>query len=317
MTGLEKAAMVAVKKCMYVRKGESVLIIIDEPERKIGRALFDAARKIGCEAMMIEMIPRQANGEEPPKQIAEMMKKFDVLLVPTSKSLSHTRARRLASKAGVRVATLPGIQESTMIRALNADYRTIAARSKKTAKILTRGETARITTPSGTDITMSLKGREGKPDTGLVRTADDFSNLPAGEAYIAPVEGTGEGIFVVDGSMAGLGLLKNPVRITVNKGYAVEVKGGAPALKLKKLLDKAGQKARNLAELGIGTNDKARLCGSVLEDEKVMGTVHLALGDNKSMGGRVSVQSHLDGILLKPTLYIDNKVILKNGKLIV
>ncbi|MCP4632019.1 MAG: aminopeptidase [candidate division Zixibacteria bacterium] len=317
MTKMEKAAMVAVKDCMFAKKKESVLIITDRPKLHIGQALFEAACKIGCEAMILEIIPRLANGEEPPKQAADLMKKFDVLMIPTSKSMSHTKARRYASNAGVRVATLPGIEEETMIRALNADYKRIAARSKKIAKFLTKGKTARITTPSGTDITMSIKGREGKPDTGIVKTSEDFSNLPAGEAYIAPVEGTGEGVFIVDGSMAGLGLLKSPLKITVEQGYATDIKGGAPAAKLKKMLDKAGYKARNLAELGIGTNDKAKLCGSVLEDEKVMGTIHLALGDNKSMGGRISVQSHLDGMLLKPTLYIDKKIIMKDGKLAV
>ncbi|MBD3170177.1 MAG: aminopeptidase, partial [candidate division Zixibacteria bacterium] len=214
-------------------------------------------------------------------------------------------------------ATLPGITEETMTRALNADYEKVAKRSNTLAKLLSKGNSARITTPSGTDITMSIQGREGKPDTGLVYTGEDFSNLPAGEAYIAPMEKTAEGVYMVDGSMAGLGLLKKPLTITVEKGHAVDIKGGAPATKLKKMLDAVGPKARNIAELGIGTNDKARLCGSVLEDEKVMGTVHLAIGDNKSMGGRVSVPIHLDGMLLKPTLYIDDKMIMKNGKMMI
>ena len=75
-----------------------------------------------------------------------------------------------------------------------------------------------------------------------------------------------------------------------------------------------GRNARNVAELGVGTNKQATLTGNVLEDEKVFGTVHIAFGDNSSMGGKVSVESHLDGILLKPTLIIDGDTIIKDGE---
>ncbi len=315
MTRLERAAMIAVRDCMFAQKGESVLIITDEGKRNIGYALFNAARKLKCDSMIMEMLPMKSHGAEPSKQVANLMKQFNVVMAPTSKSLSHTRARREATKAGVRVATLPGILQATMSRALNADYKKIGSLSEKLSKYLSKGTTARITTPAGTDITLSIKGRVGKADTGLVKTPEDFSNLPAGEAYIAPVEGSANGTLIIDGSLAELGLLKKPLSIMVENGVATDITGGAAAVKLKRMLDRVGDKARNLAELGIGTNYKAKLCGSVLEDEKVLGTIHLALGDNKSMGGNVSVESHLDGVLLKPTFYVDDELIMKNGKL--
>nr|NIN00593.1 aminopeptidase [candidate division Zixibacteria bacterium] len=159
----------------------------------------------------------------------------------------------------------------------------------------------------------SIEGRECHADTGLVHNPGDFSNLPAGEAYIAPVEGTADGIIVVDGAMVGK--VKRPVRIVVKDGYATQITGDKSAEELEEILEPFGQPGRNVAELGIGTNDKAKIVGSVLEDEKVMGTVHMALGDNKSMGGNVSVQSHLDGILLRPTLWIDDRIIMENGQL--
>jgi len=82
-------------------------------------------------------------------------------------------------------------------------------------------------------------------------------------------------------------------------------------------VDKHGQAGRNIAELGIGTNDQAKITGLILEDEKVMGTVHIALGDNMSMGGTVSVQSHLDGLIKKPTVYLDGRVIMEKGNLLI
>jgi leucyl aminopeptidase (aminopeptidase T) len=313
MDKLFKAAQVAMSNCMALKKGESVLVITDEPERKIGYALWEAARELASEAMLLEILPRSSNGEEPPEMVAKLMKEFDVLMIPTSKSMSHTKARREACEAGVRCATLPGILEDTMERTLNADYNEIAKRSIKLAEIVSGGKTAKVATPAGTDITMSIEGRECHADTGLVHKPGDFSNLPAGEAYIAPIEGTANGVIMVDGAMVGK--VKKPIRIVVKDGYATQITGGSSAEELEKILEPFGQPGRNVAELGIGTNHKAKIVGSVLEDEKVLGTVHMALGDNKSMGGNVSVPSHLDGILLKPTLWIDDKKIMENGEL--
>ncbi len=313
MDKLYKAAQVALNNCLAVKKGETVLVITDEPERKVGYAFWEAAREIGTEAMLLEILPRSSNGEEPPEAVARLMRDFDVLIIPTSKSMSHTGARREACEAGARCVTLPGILEDTAVRTLNADYNEIAERSTRLAELVNAGQTARVTTPAGTDITMTIQGRECHADTGLVHNPGEFSNLPAGEAYVAPVEGSAGGVIVVDGAMVGK--VKQPIRIMVKDGYATQITGGKSAEELEAMIEPFGQPGRNVAELGIGTNHKAQIVGSVLEDEKVMGTVHMGLGDNKSMGGNVSVQSHLDGILLKPTLWIDDKKIMENGVL--
>jgi leucyl aminopeptidase (aminopeptidase T) len=134
MDKLMSAAMIAVRDCMAVKEGENVLIITDEPLRKIGYALWEAAGSLGAEAVITEIIPRKSNGEEPPATVGEFMKLFDAVLIPTEKSLSHTESRRNASKAGVRIATLPGITEDTMVRTLNADYEKIAERSKSSRR---------------------------------------------------------------------------------------------------------------------------------------------------------------------------------------
>lgn len=317
MEELKKSAEIAINNCMAVKKGETVLVITDQPLRKIGYFLWEAAKEATTEAILLEIIPRTSNGEEPPHQVAELMKNFDVILIPTSKSMTHTKARREACEKGARIATLPGIREDTMKRTLSADYHNIAKRCSKIAQALVGGKTVKVTTSFGTDIIMSLEGRDWKVDNGLYHNPGNFGNLPAGEVYIAPLEGTASGQVVVDGAMAGLGMLKKPLKLLVRDGYVTEISGDEKAEDLEKLIAPFGKDAKNIAELGIGTNDKAKLCGSVLEDEKVLGTVHLAIGDNKSMGGNVSVESHLDGILSKPTLEIDGKVIMKDGELLI
>jgi leucyl aminopeptidase (aminopeptidase T) len=246
------------------------------------------------------------------------MQQFDVVFIPTAKSLTHTDARRNASKKGVRVATFPGITKDVMIRGLNADYKKISRLSIKLKRILEKGREIRVTAPAGTDISFRIDGRTAIASKGLFHKKGESGNLPTGETFLAPVEGTSNGVFVVDGSMAGLGLVKgSKIRIEVKDGFATRISGGATAKKLSRMLDSVGKNARNIAEFGIGTNDSVKLSGILLEDEKVMGTVHIALGNNISMGGSVNVPIHLDGVIKEPTVSMDGKVIMKSGKLLI
>ncbi len=318
LTKLDSASEIAIKVCMKVKKNEKILVITDEQKREIGYSLYTNALRLGYKSLLVEMKSGKVNGEEPPEEVAELMQKFDVVFCPTAKSLTHTDARRAASAKGVRVATFPGITKDVMIRGLNADYKKIARLSIKLKKILEKGERVKIYSPAGTDLSFSILGRRAIASKGLFHLAGESGNLPTGETFLAPVEGTAKGVFVVDGSMAGLGLIKNTnIKINVRKGFAEEITGSKLAAKLKKQLDSVGREARNIAEFGIGTNDSAKLSGVLLEDEKVMGTVHIALGNNISMGGSVNVPIHLDGVIKKPTVYLDGKLLMQDGKLLI
>ncbi|MGF7184890.1 leucyl aminopeptidase (aminopeptidase T) [Desulfitispora alkaliphila] len=312
---LHNAAEIALRECMGLKAKEQVLIVIDEPMVELGEIFYKEALRQRAEAMIIKMETRENHGSEPPTTVAEAMKASDVVLCVTSKSLSHTKARRKANEAGTRVATLPALTADMMSRTLTANYKEIKERSELYGKILTEGKQVRITTAKGTDLTMDINGREGQPDTGIYHRSGQFGNLPAGEAYIAPVEGTTNGKLVIDGAMSGLGILSEPLEITVEDGYAIAVKG-KEASKLEEIFKRYGKDARNIAELGIGTNDKAKLTGFVLEDEKVLGTIHVAVGDNSTFGGKVQVASHLDGIITEPTVEIDGEAIIEKGKLL-
>ncbi|HVO75014.1 MAG TPA: aminopeptidase [Ignavibacteriaceae bacterium] len=268
--------------------------------------------------LFVEMKSGKSNGEEPPDEVAGLMKKFDVVFCPTTKSLTHTKARREASAAGSRVATFPGITKEVMIRGMNADYNKIAKLTLRLKEILEQTHFVHVTTQSGTDISFEITGRSAFASKGLFRNKSEWGNLPTGEAFLAPLEGTANGVFIVDGSMAGLGLVKKSnIKIEVQNGYAFKITGGLLAKKLNKILDKAGKEARNIAEFGIGTNDTAKLSGVLLEDEKVMGTIHIALGNNLSMGGNVDVPIHLDAVIKKPTVFLDDKLLMQSGKLLI
>ena len=187
---------------------------------------------------------------------------------------------------------------------MTADYNNINETAITLNKKLENTKKIRVITDSGTNITFDLEGCKWHMDTGICRESGCSSNLPAGELYIAPKDASG--IFVVDGSMSSFGILDSPLEFTVQNRYVTDIRG-KNARELNSILDKVGDKARNIAEFGIGLNPEAKLIGNVLEDEKVRGTVHIALGDNSTFGGDVIAGIHLDGIIREPELFLDGK----------
>jgi len=309
-----KGAKTAVETCMNTRPEEAVLIVTDLGKLEIAEAFAYATTAVGAKTVITLMEKLSRSGEEPQRPVAEAMKAADVVLLPTSRSLSHTDARRNATKQGARIASMPGITEDMMsIGGLTADYHEIAQLTHKVADIIEKGKTVMVSTPSGTNLTMSIEGRAPQRDTGLYHNRGEWGNLPAGEVCLAPVEGTTQGALVIDSMGA---IVKQPVQIRVEDGWARDFKG-QDAARLVEILKSVDENAFNIGELGIGTNQKARVTGAVLEDEKVLGTVHIALGDNTSYaGGHTKSGIHLDGILLQPTVKVNEQIIMHDGKLL-
>jgi leucyl aminopeptidase (aminopeptidase T) len=240
-----------------------------------------------------------------------------VVLAPTFYSLSHTRARHEACKKGARIASMPGVTKNTILRTLSIDYTQVAALSKKIAGLLTISQKAVLTSPAGTNIVFDLQGRDAIADTGLLTNSGDFGNLPAGEAFVAPLEGKTRGILVFE-KVYGDKPLSQPLAFEVRKGLITKAcYKRNTAKEIEAVLNKIGPKARNIAELGVGTNQMASLKGGMLELEKIYGTCHVALGNNAFFGGEVDVPYHVDGLIINPTLKLDGQTILKNGKFVI
>lgn len=315
MATLKQALRSGLKDCLNVRPHEKVLIIADEPLSEIGLLFHEEAKRLSAHAALI-LIPKLSNSNcNVPSGIASLMAISDVVVLATSRSLSHTKARRNACQRGTRIVSLPNVKADSLIRTLTGNYKIMINKSRKLADILTIGRSAHLTTPAGTDLTLSLVRMQGYADTGMVHEPGQFSNLPAGEGSAAPVQGSTQGLLMVDGSFPVIGKVSTPVRMTVKDGQVVRISGGAEANQIRNMLRPFGRLGRNIAEIGIGTNPRAVFTGCTLEDEKVMGTVHVALGNNISFSGKVNVGCHFDCVLLKPTLVIDGKKILENGEL--
>lgn len=305
---------IVVEDCMAVNKDETVLILTDDNKIEIGNSLYEEAKNLSKEAVLMVMKPRKVSGEEPPEVVATAMKNFDVIICPTSTSITHTNAKIDAVKAGARLASMPGITED-MFRegAITADYKVVEELTLKFTKMLTKAKTAKIINGDYT-LEMSLEGRNGVPSTGIYKNPGEAGNLPSGEAYIAPLEGTANGTMMIDGSMVGVGILNSPLYVKVSNGKITEIIGEDKD-KVSILLE--NDRNATLGELGIGTNPVARLTGVILEDEKIYGTVHIAFGTNTSFGGTNKANCHLDGVILKPTLYLDDILVLENGDFVI
>lgn len=293
----------------------------DAKKRKEADFFFEAAKNFTNQVRLVEVSSESQSGEEPPGEVLKPLFWADAALLVTSRSLSHTEARKQASQKGVRIASLPGITFDIIERTLGFNYQKIVNSSQKLARILTEGNLVEIKAPGGTNLKFSIKERKAIADCGIFQTPGAFGNLPAGEAFIAPLEKTAEGVAFIDGNAFLSGVeLDEPIKITFRWGRAWRIKGGRAAEFLKETLKKAGSKSNMLAELGIGTNFQASLVSastSPLEVEKVAGTIHLALGSNFAFGGKIRVPFHADGVILKPTLKIDGKTIIENGEFLV
>ncbi|ATW87415.1 leucyl aminopeptidase (aminopeptidase T) [Halohasta litchfieldiae] len=303
---LRAAAETALTQCLNLGPAETCLIVTDDKRERIGETLYTVASEITDDPVIVRYPPGEQHGTEPPEPIAAALREADVFLAPTTKSLSHTRARGAACEAGARGATLPGITESVFTKGLDADYEAIDAHSQAMHEQVVEADEIRVTSPQGTDITFQIGDREWLLDTGIVHEAGGFSNLPAGEIFVSPESATGT--YVVDGTMRPHGLLDadQRLRFEVEDGYVTEISDDEIREQIETAAEAAGQAAYNLAELGIGTNVGVDdLVGSVLLDEKAAGTVHIAIGDNASIGGETDAPLHLDGILREPTVFAD------------
>ena len=303
---LGTAAATAVEQCLGLDASESCVIVTDDKRRPIGEALYDAASTMTDDAVLLQYSPGDQHGEEPPGPVASAMADADAFLAPTTKSISHTRARGDACDAGARGATLPGITEDVFLTGLDADYDAIAAHCQDVLTQVEDADEIRVTAPGGTDITVEPGERPWHDDTGIVHDPGDFSNLPAGEVFVAPE--TANGTYVVDGTMRPHGLLDDgqTLRFEVEDGYVTEIADDEIRAQVEAAAEEVGRDAYNLAELGIGTNVGVMdLVGSVLLDEKAAGTVHIAIGDDAGIGGDTDAPLHLDGIVRNPTVEAD------------
>jgi len=236
-----------------------------------------------------------------------------VIYITNRHGMAHTNARKETTAAGIRTYQMIAVPEDYFKRELTStDIEEIKDRTEALAKKLTKANHARITTPAGTDITMSLEGRNG---VGIHPLCENLGGFPDyAEAAIAPVEGTAEGIMIIDVGVLGWEyLFRQPIKCVVKSGKVVEIDGGEDAERLRSIAA-TDENASNIAELGIGTSHTIpRVFRATRRDGGIVGTIHIAIGRNNDIGGQTWSQVHHDGLMNRPSVELDGEAVVKDG----
>lgn len=295
-----------------------------EPPRALWAAAFggECVSELSSAGLLGEILKKKIS-DEGLKKAEKIARRYsgravDAVIALSNYSTTHTIFRKLLTAAGTRYASMPLFDASMLPGPMEADYGELKKLTAALARAISGADWLRLTAPNGTRLLLKKGPRKARQDNGDYTRPGAYGNLPAGEAYFAPVEGTAEGRLVLD--WAPTRKLESPVALAVRRGLAVEVSGReAFAGELRERLA-ACPECANIAELGIGTNRLAKRPDNILESEKILGTVHVALGDNHTFGGRVRAPFHQDFVFFSPTLEItgaDGKtksVIIKRGK---
>jgi len=310
---MEEGARLVLTTSAGLRPGEKVLVVVDETTRTVGEAFLAAAKSLGTDPVLIEIRPRTADGEEPPEPAGTAMAASDLVLLATGRSLTHTHARRSATRAGARVISMPGVTEDPLRGGgLAADWGKIHESVRRTARRLRGARDVHLTSAAGTDLTFSVAGRDWvSEDTGLCSRKGAFTTLPAGELFIAAVEGTAQGRLVVDAFFEEH--LRAPATALITEGHATRIVGAPTAVET---MNRGGKDGRALSRFGFGLNPQARVTGPHLEAEKAIGAAHIGFGDNLVIGGKIHCGVRIEAILSEVRIDIDGKPVIEKGRLV-
>lgn len=310
---MEDGARLILRTSAALRESEKVLILVDRDTKAVGDAFLAAARSLGTDPVVLTILPREQDGAEPPDLVATAMEAADLIIVATRKSLTHTHARRQANRAGARVISIPGITEDMLASGgLSADWGEIHELVRRVARRLRNARAIHLSSASGSDLGFSVEGREWiAEDTGLCSRRGAFTTLPAGELFVAPVEGSADGRLVADVYFDEP--LLEPATATLRGGHAIRIVGASKAVHTMNL---GGRDGRTLGRFGFGLNARARAGGPHPEAEKALGCASLGFGDNLAIGGRLASGVRVECIVSEVSVEVDGKPLIEKGHLV-
>jgi len=345
---LREAARIALTDCLAVKEGERVLIITN-----LGGDAFEICQELFRQAAELKAVPVMVIQEEKDNFTMADMAVLDAIRGEPEVMITVCRGRVGKDPYGMRIGYVgrdgekyshiydkvldgdkrsrsfwsPNCTREIFERGVPIDYASLRRNAKALKEKIDAGRSVRVTSPAGTDVRFGIEGRQGHYDDGDFTRPGKGGNLPTGEVYVSPANGTAEGVIVFDGTIdldSHAEMPDVPVRVQFEKGFAAGITGGETALKLDALLERSAAMARqqgkkdeerntrHLGELGIGLNPKARMSCNTLEDEKVGGTVHFAIGMNLENDAHALI--HLDCLVLNPDVYVDDEMIIKAGR---
>jgi len=318
MTDIKNQVLNMIKINLGAKLDEKILVLADDYDKKrleLAHEVYDILLpKYNADIFTYKNTGQ--NGKEPDKQVAAKLLDYDILIMLNSFSLSHTDARRKATKNGARIASMPGFNREMFFTGMAADYSQIKKDGEKLVKLIKTEDIAKITSVNGTDLYLKLNKRiEG--DFGIFAKKKEWGNLPSGEVCLWPRFASGKlvinpGCCYEKGSSVAN---KSQIEFYIENSVLKDIKGDKLSEKLKDLFFKHEHR-RKVAELGIGLNPAANNYKDTLEAEKIKGTIHIAFGNNIAYGGKNNSDVHYDFVLSNPNLVIGEKEVIRNGKYI-
>ena len=319
------SARSVIRTCLQIRPFEPVLIVTDPESSVIGRALYEAAAEVTDRTLMMMMPTSHKKGSEPPDYVAELMRKQDVVILATKSSLTHTKARINASRTGrTRIISMPGINESMFSSGgMTADYNALQKELSSLTSIFRRKRDVRVTSPAGTDIKFSIGAKWRTDDNGICNRPGQVMNLPSGRVFVFPKEESMNGQIVIDGSWEG-NIIEDPIFMQVENGVIVNISEGHISEQINSIFGEISKPlnkskaalVKTVAEFGFGMNSRAKVVGNLLEDQVVRGAAHFVLGDNSAYGGKNNIGLQMRGVILKPTIDLQDIDLVKDGKIV-
>ncbi|GMO54181.1 MAG: aminopeptidase [Termitinemataceae bacterium] len=359
---LQNAAMIAIRDVVKLVEGEQVLLI-SNPEANvsiIATALFDAVTELnGKPVLMFQNEKTQMDFAEDcvlsafnahPQVVISLSsgklgkdkKGIAGEYSHNGKVYDHIFHLQQYGEKTCRAFWSPAVTIDSFLRTVPIDYALLKKRCAFINAILDRAIFVHVTSPGGTDIMVGVEGRLAKADDGDFSFMGAGGNLPAGESFISPQNGTSCGTIVFDGSISLHNcdiIIKEPIICNLQNGFITNIDGGREAEMLSETIllaeenslefERTGRiikglgelykkNSRALGELGIGLNPNAKISGNMLEDEKAFCTCHFAIGQNYDEDAPSLI--HLDGLVCNPTITAINSdgsevVIEKDGVL--
>ncbi|MBB6283613.1 aminopeptidase [Geobacillus subterraneus] len=316
---LLESAYNVLKNGLQIKQNEEILILADDKQQTSLVEMFvTAGYLMGAKVGQIIFPAVAKQNDEPMRFVAASLKSVQAAVVLPKVSITHVEAIRQARKEGTRVLVCSGLDERMMTGAVNVDYQKMSELTNRFVKLFEAADVVRVTCSNGTDVTFSVKGRPTMAVDGICNQPGQWNFAPAGTTATAPLEGTTNGTIVFDGSLAPFGIVDQPVVLEVKGGFIRNIQGGRTAQKFASLLESYNNpNVYNIAEIGIGTNEKAELSGKLIEDERILGAFHFGVGKSLNLGGTVDAPFHTDGMILKPNVYIDGRLVVEDGKILI
>lgn len=318
MNRYSEGARFILEECMGVKDGEKIAVVCDHDKLAPALEIVRTSKAMGFRVLLKEEIHSagiEIHKED--KSLSEIEECNVVVFLVSDKktqNLGHSDWRKECSARGTRISFITGPIEEVSRDEIDM----VRKRTEFVSKLLTDASVAHIYSSKGTDVAMNLKHRKSLFLTNHIREKGEWGVLPDYmEATIAPQEGETSGVVVVDGTVFGMGLLRESIKLLIEEGEVKEILGGQEARRLKEIIDLAGKNGNSIAELGIGTNHFPYVLSGSLEDRKVLGTIHLALGDNLALGGMIRCDEHIDLQILDATIQLDKLILMKDGSLLV